>query len=111
MASDLAGFLISILAILLAQRSATARLTFGYQRVEVIGAVVSVMLIWGLTGYLLYEAVERCVLLAASRRPAPPKPLRRVLRLRPPATADVGVRSTGRKTFWTPTMTAKRWTA
>ena len=70
MASDLAGFLISILAILLAQRSATTQLTFGYQRVEVIGAVVSVMLIWGLTGYLLYEAVERCVLLIASHRHA-----------------------------------------
>ena len=59
MASDLAGFIVSIIAILLARRSATARLTFGFQRAEVIGAVASVLLIWGLTGYLLAEAVNR----------------------------------------------------
>jgi solute carrier family 30 (zinc transporter), member 2 len=69
MASDLAGFLVSIVAILLARRSATARLTFGFQRAEVIGAVASVLLMWGLTGFLLAEAVERCV---RARQTGPP---------------------------------------
>ena len=68
MASDLAGFIVSIVAILLARRSATARLTFGFQRAEVIGAVASVLLIWGLTGFLLAEAVERCVRCPVGRR-------------------------------------------
>ena len=65
MASDFVAFLISILAILLARRHATARLTFGYQRAEVLGAIASVLLIWGLTIYLVVMAVHRC---AASLR-------------------------------------------
>jgi len=34
-------------------------LTFGFHRAEILGALVSVLLIWVLTGVLVYEAVDR----------------------------------------------------
>jgi solute carrier family 30 (zinc transporter), member 2 len=40
---------------------ANSNQTFGYHRIEVIGALASVMLIWLLTGILLYEAVLRVI--------------------------------------------------
>jgi cytochrome c oxidase assembly factor CtaG len=40
-------------------RPATARLTYGMVRVEVFGALVSILIIWGMTFFLLYEAVRQ----------------------------------------------------
>ncbi|KAE9323972.1 hypothetical protein PF008_g17224 [Phytophthora fragariae] len=57
--SDVAGFCISLFAIWMSQRPATDRLSYGFQRSEVIGAVTSVLVIWVLTGVLLYEAILR----------------------------------------------------
>jgi zinc transporter 2 len=72
--SDLLSFLISLAALHLAQRPATARLSFGYHRAglhfllffctfiaEVLGAVVSIFIIWILTAFLVYEAILRCL--------------------------------------------------
>ena len=36
-------------------------MSFGYHRAEVIGALASIVLIWGLTILLLYEATERMI--------------------------------------------------
>lgn len=57
--SDLLGFLISIVSIMIAKRSATNHMSYGYHRAEVIGALVSISIIWGLTVWLLYTAVIR----------------------------------------------------
>lgn len=57
--SDLAGFLISIFALWITNRSPTSRLSYGFHRAEIIGALLSVVLIWVLTGILLYEACTR----------------------------------------------------
>mmetsp|Transcript_19433 Transcript_19433/g.34646 ORF Transcript_19433/g.34646 Transcript_19433/m.34646 type:complete len:506 (+) Transcript_19433:293-1810(+) len=57
--SDIAGFLISLFALYLAERKPTVTLTFGFKRAEIIGAILSVMLIWFLTGVLLWAAVTR----------------------------------------------------
>lgn len=57
--SDLASFLISIVALVVARKAPTSSLSFGFHRAEILGAIVSVLLIWLLTGVLLYEAVER----------------------------------------------------
>lgn len=59
--SDVAGFLISLIAIWFGRMDATSRLSYGFHRAEVIGAILSVMLIWVLTGILLYEAVFRII--------------------------------------------------
>uniref|UniRef100_A0A7E4V6P9 ZT_dimer domain-containing protein n=1 Tax=Panagrellus redivivus TaxID=6233 RepID=A0A7E4V6P9_PANRE len=61
MISDLASFLISIMAITLARRSPNSRYSFGYQRAEVIGALASIILVWILTASLVYFAIERII--------------------------------------------------
>ena len=59
--SDLVGFGISIIALTLGVRSPTNTLTFGFYRAETVGALTSVILIWALTIWLLYEAVMRII--------------------------------------------------
>ena len=59
--SDVASFAISLFAVWLAERKPTARATFGFHRIEIFGAIVSVFLIWVLTGVLCYEAVLRII--------------------------------------------------
>lgn len=59
LASDMLGFGISILALNMAQKSATNNLTFGWHRAEIVGTLVSVSSIWIMTGWLLVEATKR----------------------------------------------------
>lgn len=57
--SDVLGFGISICCLQIAHRNANAKYTFGYHRVEIIGAFCSIFTIWILTVWLLYEATQR----------------------------------------------------
>ncbi|XP_078383952.1 proton-coupled zinc antiporter SLC30A2-like [Oculina patagonica] len=57
--SDFAGFMISLLALWMATKPATTTLSFGWHRAEVMGAVMSVLFIWVLTGVLVYLAIQR----------------------------------------------------
>jgi len=57
--TDFASFMISLCAIWVASRPATQSMPFGWYRAEVLGALTSVLLIWVVTGVLLYLAVER----------------------------------------------------
>ncbi|KAG0428166.1 hypothetical protein HPB47_024840 [Ixodes persulcatus] len=57
--ADLAGFVISIFAVWIAQKSPTKRMSFGFYRAEILGAMVSVVFIWVLTGILVYTAAQR----------------------------------------------------
>jgi zinc transporter 2 len=59
--SDLTGFAISVVSLYISQRPATSEMSFGYHRAEIIGAIISVALIWGLTIWLVFEAVLRIV--------------------------------------------------
>ncbi|XP_063901383.1 proton-coupled zinc antiporter SLC30A2-like isoform X2 [Zophobas morio] len=59
--SDFASMLISLFSLWIAGRPATQKLSFGYHRAEIIGALFSVFLIWLLTGFLVYEAVLRLI--------------------------------------------------
>lgn len=61
MFSDISGFFISIVAVWYGQKPSSKRLGYGYQRAEVIGALGSIMLIWVITVYLVYEATVRIV--------------------------------------------------
>lgn len=56
---DISGFLISILTLLVSNKKATKRMNWGYQRVEIIGAMGSVILIWIALGYLIKESIKR----------------------------------------------------
>ncbi|KAJ3176249.1 hypothetical protein HDU87_005464 [Geranomyces variabilis] len=57
--SDIGGFAISVTAIYLSERPATSRHSFGFHRTEILGAILSTLLIWILTAFLLWEAVDR----------------------------------------------------
>ncbi|XP_069107106.1 proton-coupled zinc antiporter SLC30A2-like [Argopecten irradians] len=59
MLTDLASFLISLFAIFLASRPATKKLSFGWYRAEILGALMSILMLWVLTGILVYMGVMR----------------------------------------------------
>ena len=61
MLSDLVGFSISFVAVWLSRRPATEKLSYGFHRAEVIGGCASIILIWGLTIWLIVEAGHRVV--------------------------------------------------
>lgn len=59
--TDFASFMISLFSLWIATRPATKRMSFGWYRSEVIGALTSVLLIWIVTGILVYLAVQRVI--------------------------------------------------
>lgn len=87
MLSDFISFIVSLLAIWVSQRPATRKMSFGYHRagttktsliqshyinllycnaiaycfLEILGALLSILIIWVLTGVLIYMAVDRVV--------------------------------------------------
>ncbi len=61
MAADIAGFFFSIMAIYVSSKAPTKRMSFGYYRSEVLGALLSTLVIWILTGILIYLAVLRII--------------------------------------------------
>ena len=59
MLTDAAGVGLALLAATFAARPATAKRTFGYQRFEILAAVINAILLFGVAGYVLVEAVRR----------------------------------------------------
>lgn len=57
--TDIAGFVIALLATIVAKRAASKQYTFGLVRAEVFGALLSVMTLWLITAVLLYSAYFR----------------------------------------------------
>lgn len=57
--SDVAGFAISLFAIWAASWEATPRQSYGFYRLEILGALLSIQIIWLITGILVYEAIDR----------------------------------------------------
>ncbi|KAA0031763.1 metal tolerance protein B [Cucumis melo var. makuwa] len=57
--SDVAGFSVSLFAVWVSGWEVTPQHSFGYNRLEVLGALVSVQLIWLISGVLIYEAIDR----------------------------------------------------
>ncbi|MEE6463301.1 hypothetical protein FKM82_005849 [Ascaphus truei] len=56
---DLSSFLISLGSLWLSSKPATRRLNFGWYRAEIVGALMSMIAIWVVTGVLVYLACER----------------------------------------------------
>ncbi|MFD7444945.1 cation diffusion facilitator family transporter [Streptomyces sp. NPDC059909] len=61
MATDGLGLAMALLAIHFAARPADARRTFGFARAEILAALANCLLLLGVGGYLLYEAVQRFI--------------------------------------------------
>lgn len=61
MATDALGLGMALLAIQFASRPATENRTFGYARAEILAALANCLLLLGVGGYVLYEAIERFI--------------------------------------------------
>lgn len=61
MATDALGLVMALLAIHFANRPASARQTYGYARAEILAALANCLLLLGVGGFILYEAVRRFV--------------------------------------------------
>ncbi|XP_061391891.1 proton-coupled zinc antiporter SLC30A2 [Musca vetustissima] len=59
LASDCISFVIGLVAICLGSRPPDAKMSFGYKRLEVMGALASILGIWILTATLVLVAVQR----------------------------------------------------
>ncbi|KAL1206276.1 Metal tolerance protein A1 [Cardamine amara subsp. amara] len=59
--TDVAAFAISMLSLWASSWDANPRQSFGFFRIEILGALVSIQLIWLLTGILVYEAITRLI--------------------------------------------------
>ncbi|XP_038822197.1 zinc transporter 8-like [Salvelinus namaycush] len=58
---DFASFIISLVSLWLSSRPATPTLSYGWHRAEILGALLSVVTIWLVTGVLVYLAVQRLI--------------------------------------------------
>lgn len=61
MLTDFYGFGISMFSIYISAKEPTATFTFGFYRCEVIGALVSVLSIWGISAWILNEAIQKVI--------------------------------------------------
>lgn len=59
LASDLVGFVMSMVALALTRKSTSDEYTFGWHRSEIIGTIVSIVFLLTLTIWLLVEACKR----------------------------------------------------
>lgn len=59
MGTDVLGLGMALAAITLAQREATAQRTYGTYRLEVLAALANGLLLFGVAGYVLFEAWQR----------------------------------------------------
>ncbi|XP_015276948.1 PREDICTED: zinc transporter 8 [Gekko japonicus] len=56
---DLMSFLISLISLWLSSKRPSKRLTYGWHRAELLGALLSVVFIWAVTAVLTYLAIMR----------------------------------------------------
>ena len=61
LSADMIGFIISIFSIHMALKPADKALSYGYDRAEILGTILSIVFLWGLTIWLLYEATLRLI--------------------------------------------------
>lgn len=59
MLTDVGAMLLTLFVLWMARRPSTEKMTFGYHRAEILGALASGLAIWVISGFLIYEAVVR----------------------------------------------------
>jgi cobalt-zinc-cadmium efflux system protein len=59
MLTDVAGIGLALLAIWIGARPASAGRTFGYQRLEILAAIVNALLLFGVGAFILFSAIVR----------------------------------------------------
>ena len=61
MLTDTIGLAIALAAMMVAERPADTRRTFGYQRFEILAAAFNAIILFAVAGYILYEGYKRLV--------------------------------------------------
>lgn len=59
--TDLLGFIVSFVFLWFAKKKPDERMSFGYHRMEVNGALGNLFIIWALAIFLIYEATLRII--------------------------------------------------
>lgn len=59
MGTDVLGLSMALAAITLAKRKTTSQRTYGFYRLEILAAVANGLLLFGVAGYVIYEAIQR----------------------------------------------------
>jgi cobalt-zinc-cadmium efflux system protein len=59
MFTDVGAFVLSLIAIRIARWPSTPKMSYGYHRAEILGALASAVSLWVLSGFLIYEAITR----------------------------------------------------
>lgn len=59
MATDAGSLIVSVFTIWLARRPARGGYTYGYQRVEILGALLNGLTVWLIAGFLVFESFQR----------------------------------------------------
>jgi len=59
MLSDVGGFYVSLFALGFTSKEANKYFSYGYHQAEIIGAFLSILIVWMLTGVLIVEAIQR----------------------------------------------------
>jgi zinc transporter 2 len=59
--TDLIGFIISFVSLYYSSKSSDHKISFGFHRMEVIGALANLFIIWIIAIFLFYEASVRII--------------------------------------------------
>jgi cobalt-zinc-cadmium efflux system protein len=59
MLTDIGAMLLSLFALWVSRRPSNSKMTFGYHRAEILGALASGLAIWLIAGILVYESILR----------------------------------------------------
>jgi len=57
----LIGFVVAFIFIWFVKRKSNDKMTFGYHRMELMGALANLFIIWALALFLIYEASVRII--------------------------------------------------
>ena len=66
MLTDVIGLGLALFAIWFGGRAATPQRTYGYYRAEILAATVNALILFGISGYILFEAWKRFTALSAT---------------------------------------------
>jgi cobalt-zinc-cadmium efflux system protein len=59
MLSDVGALGLSLVALTFAMKTPTPEKTFGYHRLEILAALINALVLWGIAGFIFYEAYHR----------------------------------------------------
>jgi len=61
MATDVGSLLLALFVVWIAKKPPNRRLTYGYYRAEILGALISGLALWAICGFIIFEAVRRAM--------------------------------------------------